>query len=165
MSDSLSVMLVKECPGVMTGIGARGSPFGYSDALTLSLRSIAASWSCGSPPSRQRRVRVAAPRQVRRPRPRAEVLEQPVVAQLRLQLHDAALRIVQIAEHDRVGRADLLAGRPDVAVADLPPFRLRIDPRLVDALHAVGALLHHAAAADRHVGIALRLQLFGRKVG
>ena len=39
--------------------------------------------------------------------------------------------------------------------------RLACDARRVDALHAVGALLHHAAAAHRDVRVALQLQRLG----
>ena len=56
-------------------------------------------------------------------------------------------------------RAGLLAGGLDLAVAQRagPAFSDSIFAR-VDALHAVGALLHHAAAADRHVGVAHQLE-------
>ena len=39
-----------------------------------------------------------------------------VVAVLLLQLRDPALRVVEVAEDDRLGRAGLLAGRHDLAV-------------------------------------------------
>ena len=88
-----------------------------------------------------------------------ELAEQRVVARLGLQLRDAAVRIVQVAEHDRLGRAGLLAGGLDLAVADAAVLasRRRSCAR-VDALHAVGALLHDAAAAHRDVGIAPQLE-------
>ena len=108
---------------------------------------------------RQCRVRVAHRRQIGRARPRVEVLEHRVVAWARLQLRHAAVRIVDVAEDDRVGRAHRLARRHDLAVANLATFALGLDARGVDALHAVGALLHHAAAADGDVGIALQLEL------
>src|SRR5205807_3060769 len=41
-------------------------------------------------------------------------------------------------------------------VTDLPTVELGGNARLADALHAVGALLHHATAPDRDVRIALR---------
>ena len=56
-----------------------------------------------------------------------------------------------------VGQAGL-AGGLDFAVAHLAVLLFRVDLGGVDALHAVGALLHHAAAAHRHVRIAQQLQ-------
>ena len=76
-------------------------------------------------------------------------------------LGDLAVGIVQVAEDDRLRRARRLAGGHDFAVADRPVLLLGLDARGVDALHAVRALLHHAAAADRDVGIAQQLQRLG----
>src|SRR5204862_6822011 len=70
----------------------------------------------------------------------------------------AAARVVEIAKHDRVRRTRLLARRLNLAVADRPIVLYRFDSRAVDPLHAVRALLHHAAAADADVGIASKLQ-------
>src|SRR5207248_10776084 len=61
-------------------------------------------------------------------------------------------------EHDRVRRAGLLAGGHDFAVADAASLFFGVDLRGVDALHAVGALLHHAAGTRGDVGIALRFE-------
>src|SRR6185436_17021096 len=44
---------------------------------------------------------------------------------------------------------------------DRAVFALRGDARLVDALHAVRALLHHAARTHGDVGVALQLQRLG----
>src|SRR5207244_8083758 len=76
----------------------------------------------------------------------------------------AAGWIVHIPEHDRLGGAGLRAGGGHFAVAHtlVAAALLGLDLRLVDALHAVGALLHHAAGADGDVGIAHRLE--GRRV-
>src|SRR5262245_8796867 len=52
-------------------------------------------------------------------RPRAELGQEAVVARLLLGLADAAAGVVDVAEHDRLGRARLLAGGLDLAVADL----------------------------------------------
>ena len=52
-------------------------------------------------------VRVPHRRQVGRPRPRVQLAEQRVVARLGLQLRHAAVRVVQVAEDDRLGRAGL----------------------------------------------------------
>ena len=125
-----------------------------------SLASCVVSWCpptiglCGSA-----RIRILHGREIRRARPRVEIFEHRVVARARLELGDAAVGIVDVAEDDRLGRAHRLAGRHDFAVANVAIFALRLDARGVDALHAVGALLHDAAAADGDVGVALQLEL------
>src|SRR5256885_14001705 len=50
--------------------------------------------------------------------PGAEILEDAVGALAAHVLGDPAVRVVEIAEHDRVGRADLLARGLDLAVLD-----------------------------------------------
>ncbi len=84
-----------------------------------------------------------------------------VVALVGLELGNAAVGIVDVAEDDRLGGAGRLAGGLDVAVAHLAVFLLGVDLGVVDALHAVGALLHDAAAADRDVGLLQQLQRGG----
>ena len=75
-------------------------------------------WAMRARPSlAQLRIQVPHRRQIRRPRPRVQLGQQRVVALLGLQLRDAAVRIVQVAEDDRLGRAGLLAGGLDLAVA------------------------------------------------
>src|SRR2546429_10080 len=83
------------------------------------------------------------------------------VPRRRLHLVDAAIRVVDVAEDDGLGRAHRLAGGEDFAVADAAvallgprprPALLRLDLRLADALHAVGTLLHHAASANCDIG-------------
>src|SRR5438105_11243138 len=71
---------------------------------------------------------------------------------------DAAVGIVHVAEDDRFRRTRLLTSGGDFAVAHAAILLLRIDLRRVDTLHAVGALLHHAAGADGDVGIAHRFE-------
>ena len=94
---------------------------------------------------------VAHRRQVRRARPRVQLGEQRVVAHLGLQLRDAAVRIVEVAEDDGLG------GHACWQAVTISPSRTGRScpsrPRScrVDALHAVGALLHDAAAAHRDV--------------
>src|SRR5207247_802334 len=71
---------------------------------------------------------------------------------------DARVRIVEVAEDDGVGRAGLRAGARDLAVANgAIAFALGRDLRLLDALHAVRALLHDAAHAHGDVGVELHL--------
>src|SRR5690349_393229 len=117
-------------------------------AWLASLRSLALQSRMALRVHRSGQLRIGIPdgRGVGRSRARVEILEDPIVALARLRLHDAAVRIVQIAEDDRVGRARGGAGGHDLAVPDRAVLPLRVDARLVDALHAVGALLHDAAA-------------------
>src|SRR6202041_190302 len=63
-----------------------------------------------------------------------------------------------ISEHNRFGRAGALARRNDLAVADQAIFFLGPDLGSIDSLHAVGALLHHSAAAHGDVRIAHAVQ-------
>src|SRR5206468_4314339 len=74
------------------------------------------------------------------------------------QAGDAAVGIVQVAEHNRVRRTRLLARGQDLAVANPPVLRLRPDAGGIDPLHAVGAFLHDTAAADGDVGVPRQLQ-------
>src|ERR1019366_2278389 len=71
---------------------------------------------------------------------------------------NAAVLIVDVAENDGLRRARGLAGGLDFAVAHRAVLLLRVDLGRVDTLHAIGAFFHHAAAAHRHVRIALQLQ-------
>src|SRR5262245_6074213 len=71
-----------------------------------------------------------------------ELGEEPVVPRLLLGLRYPALGVVDVAEHDGLGRTGGLAGGADLPVADLSVLVLGVDARAVDALHAVGALLH-----------------------
>src|SRR6185312_15389842 len=101
----------------------------------------------------QRGIAVADQRLVGRPRPRVELAQHRVVQRARLAPGDRAVRIVLIAEDDGLGGACLLAGRHDLAVADPAVLPVGDDHCRAGALHAVGALLHHAAGADGHLGI------------
>ena len=96
-------------PGAITG-GCAGAGDRRCDRRMASMSDIAL--------VTQLRVDVPDRREIRRPRPRVQLAEQRVVALLGLQLRDAARRIVQVAEDDRVGRAGLLARGLDLAVAD-----------------------------------------------
>src|SRR3954469_4392758 len=49
---------------------------------------------------------------------------------------ERALRVVRVAEGDRLRRAALLAGGQDVPVAERPAFPSRQGARLLDPLHA-----------------------------
>src|SRR5713226_2549771 len=63
------------------------------------------------------RIRVSNHRKICRPRPCVELRQQGVMRRLFLQLGHLAVRIVHIAEHNRLGRAGLLAGGPHLTVA------------------------------------------------
>src|SRR5439155_17198983 len=76
-------------------------------------------------------------------------------------LLDLAGRVAQVAEHYRPGRARRLAGGHHLAVADRPALPLGHDLGVPDPLHAVRALLHHPAAADRDVRVAAELEALG----
>src|SRR5215204_4733679 len=133
----LSVIEPKVWPGAITARSAAPAT-----------RACAA-FSCGiATLFTQLRVHVADRGEIRGTRPRVELGEERVVAHLGLELRHAARFIVQVAEHDRLRRTGLLAGGLDLAIADAAALLFALDLRLVDPLHAVGALLHHAAAAD-----------------
>src|SRR4029453_12549220 len=107
---------------------------------------------------RERGVRIAQPRLVGRARARVEVLEQGVGAVARARLGDAARQVDEVAELDRLRRARLLAGGLGVAVLELAAAQARVDLGRAQALHAVGALLHHAARAHGHVRVVGELE-------
>src|ERR1043165_10034159 len=82
-----------------------------------------------------------------------EILEDAIRALAAHVLRDLAVRIVEIAEHDRVSRADLLARGLDLTVLDR---RAGLDRGVLgrgDALDAQAALLHNAARGHRDVGV------------
>ncbi len=76
-----------------------------------------------------------------------------------------AVRVVEVAEDDRVGRAGLLAGGTISPSRSVAVLALGLDLRRLDPLHAVGALLHHAAEAHGDVGVVLHLHRLGEPVG
>src|SRR5699024_5249049 len=91
-----------------------------------------------------------------------EFIEQRVVQGRLPLLTDARLGVVQVAEHDGVGRAGRLAGSDDFTVADGAAFIAGGDAGGADALRAVRALLHDAAAAHDRVGVRGHRQFGGR---
>src|SRR5688572_10271024 len=103
-------------------------------------------------------VRVAHYGEIRRARTRVELGKQRIVQRARLAFGHFTVRVVDVAKDDGAGRARGLTRRDDVAVSNLAIFELGRDARLVDALHAVGALLHDTAAAHCDVGIPHQLQ-------
>src|SRR5713101_7001764 len=123
----------------MTGTGPEGA------------RSASSGASGGT--SGELRVGVAHRGEVGSARAGVELAEEGVVALVGLQAGDPARRVVDVAEDDGLGRTHCLAGGHDLAVADRPVLLLGGDAADVDALHAVGALLHHAPAPYGHVRI------------
>src|SRR5205085_3808697 len=96
------------------------------------------------------RVGVADQRGVAGARAGVELGQQHVVERARLAFRHRAVAVVFVTENDRLRRAGLLAGSDDLAVADRAILAVGGDLRLANALQAVGAFLHDAAAADRH---------------
>src|SRR5262249_49940930 len=96
--------------------------------------------------------------QIRDGRPRADLFEDVVGPRRPGELARVAALVLQVAERDRLGRARLLAGRDDVAVAHGALLVARAVLAGDDALDAHRALLHHAELADRHVGVQLDLE-------
>src|SRR3954471_1600274 len=116
-------------------------------------------------PDRQIGARIPDLREVHRARPRAELVEHRVVAVLAAPLHVERLVMVEPPELDRPGRARLLARRHHLAGADVAPLLARGDVGGADPLHAVRALLHHAAAADGDARVVLELPRARRPFG
>src|SRR5262245_7392957 len=138
MLEILSVTVPKSWPGPTIG------------SLTLATRDL--------------RVRVPDLAEVRGARPRVDLGQERVVRRPRLPAADRALRVVDVAEDDGLGRADLLAGGLDLPFLDRPVLVLGVDAGAVDALDAVRALLHDPAAAHGDVGVARHLEGLGRPV-
>ena len=91
-------------------------------------------------------VRILQARQIGRARPCAQITEQCVAARFAAQRVDARARITEVAEGDGARWAGRLAGGNDFAFADSAVFFLGVAPRAADALDAISAFLHHAAA-------------------
>ena len=97
-------------------------------------------------------------------RARAEMAEQRIVPRIAPSAAlTSASALVQVAEADGAGRAGGLAGGHDFAVADRAVLTFGGAARAADALNAIGAFLHHAARADRDLGIVLRLDRLPRR--
>src|SRR5262249_3315370 len=95
---------------------------------------------------------------------RVQFTNQTVIAFLSLELRDAAIWIIDVTEDNRFGRARLRARGCDLAVSNESIFFLGIDLGFLNSLHAVSALLHHAAAANAHVRVAHHLKTRGVEI-
>src|SRR5205823_3069076 len=71
------------------------------------------------------------------------------------------MTVRQVAETDRLRRADRLAGGLHFTVPDASIILVRLDMGALDPLNAIGALLHDPAPAYGDFGIALRRERFG----
>src|SRR5579883_1077246 len=111
------------------------------------------------------RIRITDRREVGRPGPRVQVAEERIVERGALELRDLAIRIVDVAEDNRLGRASRLTCRQNVAVVNRSSSLLGIDPGSVDPLDTVGALFHHPALADGDVWIVQQFEARSRVVG
>src|SRR6185437_3621930 len=154
------VTLLKLCPGAMTAYSpVRGSIIGSTTGSTPgSCMGDLVAILC------QLRVGVDDAGRIGRARAVVQVRQHLVVALGRLALRYLDVGVVQIAEDDRVRRAGLLAGGDDLAVLDRAVFLVRRDLGLLDALHAVRALLHDATRADRDIRVAHELEALGVEV-
>src|SRR6266850_1952473 len=92
---------------------------------------------------------------------RVQVVERPVAPLAVRQLRHPRLRIHEVAEHDRLGRAALRAGGLDLTVPERAVLVARVALALEDALDAEGALLHDALRAHRDVGVELPVERLG----
>src|ERR1043165_1090429 len=151
----LSVTEPTGCPGSTAAgvVWMRVSSYGSSN---LSIKTLRLSLPLDR---RERLVRVAHGGQIPGARPRVQVAEQVVAPLLRVKPGDLAVRVVEVAEDDGLGRAGLLAGRDDVAVLHPLALLLALDLRVLDALDAVAALLHHAARAHADFRVAHHLEV------
>src|ERR1043166_8895436 len=85
-------------------------------------------------------IRVLQLRQVSRPWSRVQVVEQRIVALASFQFRHAAVRIVRVAKNNRLSRTNCLARRHDLAVMNFSVLKLRLNLRVLNALHAVSTL-------------------------
>src|ERR1700722_980735 len=104
------------------------------------------------------RIWIQPPREIGGARSGVQIIKQAVIARIGFKLGDPAVFVVNVAEFDGASRAGSLAGGDNLAVFHLTVLFLGQDFCGVDALHAVGAFFHHAAAAHGDVRIAHAVQ-------
>src|SRR5207302_8155735 len=113
---------------------------------------------------------IADAREITRARIHIQIFEQPIIAILLLHFRYAAFRIFDVAKDNRLGRASLRARAGegfarDARVRGSAGAHMRRELRLLNALDAEGALLHHPAHPHRDVRIFLQLHDVGRAFG
>src|SRR5438876_5097630 len=91
------------------------------------------------------RIGIAHRRQITRARPRIQLAKEQVIARLGFQPGHATVRIIGVAENDGFSRARRFASGDDFGVADVAVLLFGFDAHVVDALNAVGTLLHYTA--------------------
>src|SRR5581483_7092192 len=149
------VTLLKLCPGAMTAYSpVRGSIIG-----SCTVSGSGTGWWVAI--LSKLRVRVNNAGRVRGPRTVVQIGEHLVIALRCLSLRNLRVRIIHVAEHDRIRRASLLAGRDDLSIADGAVFLVGLNLGRLNALHAVAALFHHATRTHRDVRIAHELEALG----
>src|SRR5690606_22395237 len=92
---------------------------------------------------------------------RVQPLEHAVAAPGRRDAADPRVRVLDVAEHDRVAGAGLRAGRHDLAVRHAAAFQTGPVLGLTDPLHAERALLHDALLSHRDVRVELPAERLG----
>src|ERR1700690_4422246 len=157
----LSVTVANVYPGSMTGARLFATSTSFRLSAIFSLPGFRPVLRL----SFQFRVGVANLSQIGGARPGIQVGQQPVIEIQRLELRHPAVGIVDVAKDNRIGRAGLLAGRLQGSVFNLELAifahrrRFGVNAMLGNALHAIRALFHDAAAAHGDVGIAHQLIL------
>src|SRR6185312_6269123 len=91
---------------------------------------------------------------------RVQVAQQCIVQFFGLEFRHPVAFVVDVSKYNCLSWANLLAGRLNCAVVDVAVAVASVDFGFADALHAVSAFLHYAAASNGNVGIALQLPGF-----
>src|SRR5258706_5102827 len=106
---------------------------GSSVATALEFKDVSRSSGSTSLPLLELWIRIPQPRQISRARARVQFFEQRIIPPLAGELRHSAVRVVQIAEHDRLRRTSLLAGCHDLSILDGPALFFGLDLHRVDA--------------------------------
>src|SRR5581483_8154146 len=101
------------------------------------------------------RIWIAKLSQIGGARPSVQLGVERIVELFGFEFGYAIVRVILIAKNNCLRRACLHACGLNFLVADESIFDLRSDLRLLDALHAIGTFLHHAAATYAYVRIPL----------
>src|SRR5258708_6116754 len=119
-------------------------------------------------------ARIAYGSEVGRPRLSIVVLQESVIECCVFHLADPRIRIVEVPENDRVSRARGLTCGQYLSIVDrrdawalgiLTTLVLGLYFRRPDALHAISAFLHDAAASNRHLRVVKQFHALSGEVG